>query len=82
MRDRWQHCSASTVWLEPDDYPVMLSICDLGVCLHTSSSGYDLPMKLVDMDGACLPAIAYEYETIHEMTDYTFSSESDLVHLI
>ena len=39
-------------------------------------------MKLVDMDGACLPAIAYEYETIHEMTDYTFNSGDNLACLI
>ena len=39
-------------------------------------------MKLVDMDGACIPAIAYEYETIHEMTDQTFTSGVDLARLI
>ena len=53
-----------TIWLEPEDYPKLIGMADFGLCLHQSSSGLDLPMKLADLRGAGVPVAVFDYAPV------------------
>ncbi len=60
-RRDFKRLAVRTVWLEPADYPTLIGMADAGLCLHQSSSGLDLPMKLADFRGAAVPVWAFDY---------------------
>ena len=63
-------------------------MADLGLCLHQSSSGLDLPMKLADLRGAGVPVAVYDYAPVlgEVMTTgqegVTFRDPGDLASLL
>jgi beta-1,4-mannosyltransferase len=58
---RLERVHLRTLWLTPAEYPRFLGAADLGLCLHRSASGLDLPMKIADLAGVGVPVVALDY---------------------
>ena len=63
-RRNFKAIAVKTMWLEPADYPRLIGMADLGLCLHQSSSGLDLPMKLADLRGCGVPVAVFDYAPV------------------
>ena len=82
-----KYFDVKSIWLESDDYPKLLSLVDLGISLHYSSSGIDLPMKVVDMFSGCLPVASIYYDTIVELVEenkngFLFKDDKELCKIL
>jgi len=56
-----RHVRICARWLSADEYPAFLAAADVGVSVHRSASGLDLPMKIADLLGAGVPVCALAY---------------------
>jgi beta-1,4-mannosyltransferase len=63
-RRSFTRVAVRTAWLEPADYPVVIGMADAGICLHQSSSGRDLPIRLAEFRGCGVPVCVYDYAPV------------------
>jgi beta-1,4-mannosyltransferase len=70
LRDEWlarfaalrlRRVHLRALWVESAEYPELVAAADLGVSVHRSTSGLDLPMKIADLQGAGVPVCALDY---------------------
>lgn len=64
---KWPDIVVRCVFVSARDYPLLLGGSDLGISMHQSSSGRDLPMKIVDMFGCGVPVLARGFPCLDEL---------------
>lgn len=68
-RLEWQHVQICTTFLAIADYALLVAASDFVISLHVSSSGVDLPMKVLDAFGGGRPVLAADYACIGELVE-------------
>jgi len=63
-RRAFSRVAVRTTWLEPLEYIALLGMADLGICLHQSASGLDLPGALAEFRGVGLPVYVCDYAPV------------------
>jgi beta-1,4-mannosyltransferase len=81
---KWKRAEIRTIFLPSEGYRDLLRAAEMGLCFHRSSSGVDLPMKVMDLFGAGTPVCAYDYgpclaeQVENEVTGLLFHNGSEL----
>lgn len=55
------HVHVRAHWVTAEEYPALVAGAALGISLHQSTSGVDLPIKIAELFGAGVPVLAYDY---------------------
>ena len=82
------HVQIDSEWYAPGEYEAALASADIGLSLHRSTSGLDLPLKVVDMLGCGLPSLVLDYgPALREQVDEAsgarfFSNANELTRLL
>jgi len=85
---RRRGCQIHTGFLEEAEYRGLLARADIGISVHRSSSGLDLAMKVVDLQEAGVPVLAFDYggslpEQVSDgETGFLFRDADELARLI
>jgi beta-1,4-mannosyltransferase len=57
----WRHIEVRTAWFSPEEYPSALAGADLGLSLHASAGGLDVPIKLCELLACGVPVLCLDY---------------------
>lgn len=63
-RRAFSRLAVRTTWLEAKDYAALLGMADIGICLHQSAFGLDLPGMLAECRGVSLPVYVSDYAPV------------------